>query len=425
MATVTAKKGNWYYILIVALTFLMMFVGTQTSAGFSIMVNAVRESMGLTGAQSSAIFTVKNLSAFIFVFFATKYYEKLGLRLGVTLAFVYGIIAMVIFSMAGDNIMIVYVAAVVLGAAYAFTMMLPMALIIRRWFNKSRALAMSVCAAGTGLSSFVLSPIVQGVINSQGTSAAFVTLAVCFAVVAVIFFLGMRNDPSDVGLEPYGGYDYVEAGKSGKKKAAVMKTNEKVVMAIITMACIIGVICPPAQSHFVMQFRTLGYDSMVAASAYSICGLALVISKLGLGVLSEKFNFGTLSVIFLAVMGISFATCFAMGFTGIINWLPFMVTSLYGISGAICGLGYTNWMADFTTRDDYAVRIKNAQFAYQGGEIVGSLIPGLILDATGQYSGYYGIGAICTVGIILVVAKAYAGLRKQGYEEINGEKVAM
>ena len=406
------KKKSYYYVITVVVTFLMMFVGTQTSASFSIMVNAVRESAGFSGAESSLIFTVRNIAALFFVFISNKYFEKFGLRLGVTLAFAYGVIAMVIFLFAGTNIMVYYFGAVVLGAAYAFTMMLPMSLMIRRWFNKSRALAMSIAASGTGFSGFIMSPILQQTVNDQGVAVAFRLMAIVFAAVAVVYFLLARSNPEDMGLEPYGGVDYVDPKASVQEKSGAMKTNEKAVMAFVVCAFLVGMMSPVSQSHFVMHFNTLGYDSMLVATAYGFCGLALLCSKIGFGILSKVMKFHVLSVIFLLFYTVSLTGAFLNQSMGLIPWMPFAICIVFGIAGAVCSLGYPNWVADFSTREDYPVRVKNAQSAYQIGEIVASFIPGIILDTTGTYTPWFGFAACISIVMIVIVLREYMGRKK-------------
>lgn len=402
------KKKSYYYVLIVIMGALMMFIGTQSSSGFGLMVNGIAAKVGLSGSQSSLLFSIKNLSAFCFVFLADKYYQKLGLRIGVSLAFVYGIGAMALFAVAGNNYALYCVAAAVLGATYAFTMILPMALLIRTWFNKYRALGMSICSAGTGLSTFVLSPRLQSIINTKGLSSAFIFLAVVFAVGGIVFFLIVRNDPSEVGLEVYGGENYVDEKKGNKKSAvAIVKTNKQAVLFFTICALLMGFVAAPAQSHFILHFNNLGYDSMFVATAYSILGLTLLIAKPSVGVLSTKIPFGVLSVIFVSFYAIAFGAACLAGGMGVAGFMPYFVFIAYGIGGPLTSLGYTNWIADFSTKEEYPKKVKNAQFAYQGAEIIGAMTPGIVLDMTGQYSLWYGLAACLVVVIIIIVARTY------------------
>lgn len=421
MAETIAKKTGgkqYYYVIMIVVTFLMMFVGTQTSASFSIMVNAVKDSAGFSGTQSSSIFTVRNIAALICVFFGNKYFEKLTSRWAVTSAFGFGVIAMIIMMFAGSNIWIYYIGAVILGAAYAYTMMLPMALVIRKWFNKSRALAMSLCSAGTGLSGFIMSPILQSTVNEQGVGAAFRLMAIVFAVVGIVYAIFARSNPEDVGLEPYGGYDYVDPKAGATQKKGAMKTNEKAVMGFIVCAFLFGMMSPVSQSHFVMHFNNLGYDSMLVATAYGVVGLCLLFSKIGFGVLSKVMKFHVQSVIFALLYTVSLGLTFFTGMAGIVaDWVPFTICVIFGIAGALCSLGYPNWIADFTTRDDYPARAKNAQFGYQLGEIVAVSVPGIIADATGHYTMWFGIAACFSIVIIAIVLRFYLGRDKAETEE--------
>lgn len=403
------RKRSYYYVLTVFLGTFMMFLGTQSSAGFSIIVNSLKSTYNLTGTASSFIFTAKNICAFIFVMFANKYYEKLGLRLGIALSYVYGIIGLLILRISNGSLVLIYLAAVFIGAMYAFCMILPMALLIRTWFNKSRALCMAICSAGTGLSTYLLSPMLQRRIAAEGMNGAYNTLMIFFAVGAVVMYLFLRSKPEDVGLEIYGGEDYVEAGKKGIKKVALTQTNKAAVTIFIVCAGLMGFAAPPAQQHLVLHFNAVGFDSMFVAKCYSYVGLALLISKPLLGVLSTKIRFGVLSVIYLTLYIVSFliaALCVSA------SWAPMVACVVYGIAGPICSLGYTNWVADFATKDDYSKKVKNAQLSYQGCEIIGSLIPGVIFDITGSYGGFYIISAVLVAVIIVAVVRFYAARGK-------------
>lgn len=403
------RKRSYYYVLTVFLGTFMMFLGTQSSAGFSIIVNSLKSTYNLTGTASSFIFTAKNICAFIFVMFANKYYEKLGLRLGIALSYVYGIIGLLILRISNGSLVLIYLAAVFIGAMYAFCMILPMALLIRTWFNKSRALCMAICSAGTGLSTYLLSPLIQKRIAAEGMNGAYNTLMIFFAVGAIVMYLFLRSKPEDVGLEIYGGEDYVEAGKKGIKKVALTQTNKAAVTIFIVCAGLMGFASPPAQQHLVLHFNAVGFDSMFVAKCYAYVGLALLISKPLLGVLSTKIRFDVLSVIYLALYIVSFlvaALCASA------SWAPMVACVVYGIAGPICSLGYTNWVADFSTKDDYSKKVKNAQLSYQGCEIVGSLIPGVIFDITGSYGGFYLIAAVFMAIIIVAVVRFYAARGK-------------
>lgn len=396
------KSNSMWHWITAFMVLLMMFTCTLSSSGFSVMVNAVKVHMGLDGTQSSLIFSIKNLSALCFIFLADKYYKKVGLRFGVFGGFLLGAIAMTTFMLAGKNLMMVYAAAVILGATYAFCMLLPMALIIQAWFKKSRAFAMSIGSAGTGINAMIVTPYLQSVINHEGPAAAFKLLIMIFLVVGVIFVIFTRSKPEDRGLEPYGGYDYAV---SASKKGSGILIDKKWTKWFIVCAGILGFVAGPTQQYFILHFNQLGYNSMLVAKAYGIIGVMLIIFKLSFGTLSTKFNFGMVSCSFLAFYIVS--CVFAAGSQFIVS--PVMVygaCACLGVAGAVTSLGYPNWIAD-TNPEDYTKCAKNATSAYQGVEVLGSFVPGLILDLTGHYSGFYMLNAFLYLTVLVIVFTAY------------------
>ncbi|MDO4982717.1 MAG: MFS transporter [Eubacteriales bacterium] len=426
------KKRSYYYVVIVAVCVLMMAMGTQASSGFSLMLKSIRDTAGLNGTQTSSIISVKNLSAFILVFFADKYFGKLGMRLGITFALLAGLLAYIVFAFAGTSLAIYYVAGIILGGAYAYCMALPMALLMRTWFNKFRPLAMSICAAGTGLSTFVLSKVVQRTINEKGINSAFYLMAILFAATAVICFLFIRNKPEDVGLEICGGEDWVDEKKLAKdaekaNKPAIAKTSKKAVWIFLGATILVGLYAAPSQQHFVIHFNDLGYDSMMVATAYSYVGLVGMIAKPTFGVLSTRIKYSVLCCVFLGVRVLALAFCFFGASMGLISWIPFVVCMAYAFGAPTTQLGYTNWMADFCTKEDYAKKVKNAQFCYQGAEILGAMIPGVIFDLTGHYTGYFGLASVLALIVVVVVAVMYMSRKKimaQAEAEVAAEAAA-
>lgn len=407
MDQVKPKNSIWYWVTAL-MVFLMMFTCTLTSSGFSVMVNAVKVYAELDGMASSLVFTIKNLSCLCFVFFADKYYKKVGLRFGVFGAFLLGALAMAIFMIADKNIILIYLAAIVAGATYAFGMLLPMALIIHAWFNKMRAFAMSIASAGTGINAMIVTPFLQNLVNTQGTAAAFQFEIFMFLVVGIVFVLLVRGTPEERGLEPYGGANYAMAAAKGKGSG--VRIDPKWTILFIVCAAMMGYAAGPTQQYFILDFNQLGYDSMLVAAAYGLLGGMLVVFKLTFGTLSTKFNFGLISCIFLGFYVLSCA--FAVGAEFVFSpVMPYGACICLGVAGAVTSLGYPNWIAD-SSRDDYAKNVKNAQTAYQGFEILGSFVPGLVLDLTGHYTGAYMINGVLFAIVLVVVARAYLSARK-------------
>ena len=171
------------------------------------------------------------------------------------------------------------------------------------------------------------------------------------------------------------------------------------------------------QQHFILHFNQLGYDSVMVASAYGIIGIMLIIFKLGFGTLSTKFNFGTISCVFL---GFYVVSCICAAGSQFITSpaLVYGACATLGVAGAVTSLGYPNWVAD-THPENYAKTAKNAQASYQGLEVLGSLMPGVLLDLTGHYTAAYILNGVIFALVAVIVFIAYSSTRKKAWHGVS------
>ena len=102
------KKIHYAWVICAAAVLTMIcassFCGTLISAYLPYIVAA-----GITGSQSSAILSLRSAATLVAMFFVSRYYERLSLRLGISLALVLAGVAMLLFSLGGSPV--VYYAA--------------------------------------------------------------------------------------------------------------------------------------------------------------------------------------------------------------------------------------------------------------------------------------------------------------------------
>ncbi|MCZ6451755.1 MAG: MFS transporter, partial [Deltaproteobacteria bacterium] len=76
--------------------------------------------------------------------------------------------------------------------------------IAHRWFVARRGLALGILSGASSTGQLIFIPLLMMVVVASGwRAAALIMVAVSLCMIALIGF-GMRNAPSDVGLEPYG-----------------------------------------------------------------------------------------------------------------------------------------------------------------------------------------------------------------------------
>src|SRR3970282_719141 len=78
-----------------------------------------------------------------------------------------------------------------------------------RWFVARRGLALGILGSASSTGQLIFLPLFMYMINYSGWRIGSMTLIVVALILLPLIFLFMRDDPADIGLEPYG------AGQTG------------------------------------------------------------------------------------------------------------------------------------------------------------------------------------------------------------------
>lgn len=393
-----AMRRVFYGWFIVAVCMLMIFGASLVTTGLSVGLRALRDEMGFSGTETSIIFTICSVAAFFSILFADRYFDKLGLRLGMFIGVLFGMIDFIIYSMAGSNFYLYCLGSVFGGFNYGLCFMLSTSMVMRRWFNDRRALALSICSAGSGFSILIGTPILELIIEDVSLQMSFVVEAIFMATVAILIFLIVRDDPSMMGLEPLGGKDFVVEHKAGRNYHMTGK-----VVTLLFIAALLGGICgSPATSNFALNFTNVGLNETVVAFAISVFGLMLLISKLAYGNVVDRKGAYFSTMLFGLFIVIGQLGCFMVGHITA-DWFMFLTLAIMGMGYPIISLGYPNWSADFTSKEEYPKMLKRLQLGYQFGIMAGSPVPGIIADATGSFTwAYLMFGVLLAISLLMV-----------------------
>lgn len=400
-----SKKEKFYYGWVVAACCMLMVCATALlSVGMSTNLNAMRMHLGFTNTQNSIVLTIRSISAFLATLCANKYY-KMGLKKGMVLSLLISASTFVLFALAGSNIYIFYVAAVLGGIGYAYGLMLPASMILKNWFNRSRGVALSIASSGTGLASVIFAPLVQSTVNSRGIRAAFLLQGAFLLFICLVVAVLIVENPDDRGMEPLGGKDWSPDFQHAGEPRHATELPYLWIAVLVGSTVMVGIGASPAASNITNNLVTAGLDVMDAARGLSVYGAVLIGAKILYGVSVDKF--GTLRS--TLVFGLLTAASMLMMF--LINYMPgnlFMYVTLVimAVAVPVQTLGYPNWVVDLDSAH-YNNTLVKCQTGYQLGAVVGSFIAGPIADATGSYALAYLIFFFCNLVPVALVSLCY------------------
>ena len=214
--------------------------------------------------QTSMITTACSVTFLLCMFVVNTYYDKLGYRAGLTLAVLLGVGSFVLFAEA-RTLPGYYLAGMLAGVSYGLGAMLPASILMLRWFLSRRGTAIGICAAGTGISAVVFSPILSALIERFSLRVCFYFEALVSLLAAGLVFLLIRESPEACGLAPYGTRE--EASSSEKQKLSIHPSRLRWAMLYLGVI-LIGSIASPGFAHMMILFTSSGFSGAQAAFSF-------------------------------------------------------------------------------------------------------------------------------------------------------------
>ena len=358
---------------------------------------------GLSNTQSSSLITVRNLCSFLTMFLSGVYYDKLSLRSGMLLAGLMTAGGFLCFGLAGSYPAYCAAAALV-GFSYGLGTTIPVAMVLGRWFHRKFKLALSICSSVTGLSTLGLPTLITWLIENRSLRFAFTAEAGLIAALVLLSFLLVRSSPASVGLEPYGWGTEAEAEEQRHPQPHMLTRRRWI--PVILMLLFLGAMTNVGYSHLTVRITTEGFDSYTAATAVTLSGIFLMLSKFLYGELTERYGCYRVNWLFGAVLLLGLGLC-AMPLPG--KGRMFLAVSAYSIGVAMTSLGLAAWAGDWSSHAEYEKTVRRFQIGYAAGSLLFGTMPGLLADRFGgSYRPAYLLMTVFAAAVMAVTQWLYA-----------------
>ena len=385
-----------------AALFIVMGLGANA---FTVYQPYLLELKGFTNAQGSWITTVRSLFGMLSMATADTLCRRLGLRRVIAGGLGCFVLSYFLFG-AAERFFAYCFAAVFSGLAYGYGGMVPLTLVISRWFRSNRGFALGLMSAATGISTILAPPLLTRVIEGTGLRPAFWGEGLFALALALLAVLLIRDRPEEADLPPCSAGDVPVR----KKESPVRQTSLTPLLwwAAVAAAFFTGGPCGPGFSHLAVLFTAEGYDSGQVALMISGFGVVLMASKVLYGSLSDAlgsraanwFTFAAgiagFTLCCLAPLGNMFLNCAGLACTAL--GMPLSSVSLSVWAGALSG------------GRDYDRLVKWLSTAYMVGALVTGPVPGMLADRFGSYVPAYALFGGCLVCSMILIQGVYVKL---------------
>ncbi len=257
----------------------------------------------------------------------------------------------------------------------------PITAAIIAWFDKHRALAISLVSIGVGIGPMVFSPLATVLIQDHGWRNAMMMFAFACPVLVLPAALLIRSAPSQTA----GPVVAAPAERGGGW--AALRTPQFIVLAAVFLLCCAAHSGPIF--HTVSYAMICGASALAAASIYGVEGLAGLFGRLVFGIMADRLGVRRVLVAGLAIQAV---TIYAYIYVG--ELLHFYVLA------TILGAAYSGVMPLYSVlaRDYFSPKVMGTVLGGMGmtssiGMAAGPLGGGWLFDTFGTYHWLYGVSA--------------------------------
>jgi sugar phosphate permease len=100
-----------------------------------------------------------------------------------------------------------------------------------RWFIAKRGLALGILGSASSTGQLIFIPLFMAMITYAGWRVGSTILIIVAIILLPLIYLFMRDDPSEVGLEPYGAGDPKAAGSGGIASLRAVRSGKSTITA--------------------------------------------------------------------------------------------------------------------------------------------------------------------------------------------------
>ena len=407
---VTAAPRVFFGWLVVAGTFVILFLGFGSAYSFAAFFPSLRDTFDATRGDTALVFSISAFLYFSLGALSGPLADRIGPR-RVCLAGV-GVMAagliLASFAQALWQVYLTYSLAVGIGLGACYV---PAVAAIQRWFIRRRGLASGVAVSGIGLGTVCMPLLTSAIISAAGWEAAYVTLGVLMLAGGIPAAFLLEHSPARRSLAADGDRPHPDlapgALASGWGTREAIHTRTFLLFYCATLAAGLAFFVPFA--HLVPFAKDEGLSSTQGALLVGCIGIGSSIGRLAMGPVADRFGRKEALAGALALVGLdmffwlaahqfwtlaAFALVFGATYGGFVALAPALTADFFGgrSVGSILGILYTGAAL---------------------GALVGPTFAGFIYDLQDSYTLPIIIGG-CTSGLATVLILAMRPPAKRG-----------
>lgn len=372
---------------------------------FALLLPDIILELELTNAQGSWLTTTRALFTLATMLVVNQLCARFGLRKAMSFGAALTGAAYLLLCRA-DSFAECCFSCALLGIGYCLCGPVPVSLLIGKWFDSRRNLALGLSSAGSGLVTIIAPPILTRIQDRFGLAVSFFVLGCAALVLCAALWLLIRNTPQELSLSPY--YEETAAKKAAPVRVTPPPMTGVQKGAVLLASLLMAAPAGPGFSHLAVFFRSEGYDEMLVAALISFLGFVLLAGKILCGQVYDRVGgrLGNYYTYGLLLAGHGLFLLAPMGY----GWLAFLSIAVYGMGIPISSISTAKWAADLNDEKSYASAVRSINTAYSLGTLIFGPVPGMLADCLGSYLPTYILFGLLLVLSLVILHTVYCQL---------------
>ena len=288
------------------------------------------------------------------------------------------------------------------------------AAVITRWFTRNRGLALGLTLSGMAVGQLAVVPLSLFLIAQHGWRFTIGALGLAILIIFTpLMFILVRSGPEDIGLQPYGEQHDATLGKHTAQPPA--KEESGAFLSVLRQRLFWQIAIPYficgftdvglVNTHYIPFTEGKGIQLGLIAFTFSLIAFCNIFGAIAAGHLADRWNRGRLLAALYLIRGGSFLILLAADRP----WLLVVFAIVYGATEMATIAPASSLCAHVFRKNSIGVIFGLVSVSHQLGAALGSLVPGIIYDATGSYTPVFLLSIVLLGGSALIVSRVPDG----------------
>jgi MFS family permease len=386
--TTVHAADSRYAMLRLALTLLIMTVGSSGMYVVSVMLPAVQAEFGIDRAAASLPYTWLMLGFGFGGVLMGRLADRFGVMwplLGGSVFLAAGYIAT---GLSGGIVSFTVAQALLVGLLGSSAAFAPLVADTSLWFVKRRGIAVAVCASGNYVAGAIWPPIAQHFIETVGWRQTYIGMGIFCGIAMALLALFFRARPPAVAAAPVGQAANAAPPRDMTRPFGLSMTTAQGLLCVAAVACCVAMAMP--QVHIVAYCGDLGYGPARGAQMLSLMLGFGVVSRLVSGAICDRI--GGLRTLLLGGVLQCIALLLFLPFDGLASL--YVISALFGLFQGGLVPAYAIIVREHFPPKEAGARVGTVLMFSLFGMALGGWMSGKVFDLTGSYHAAFvnGIG---------------------------------